>query len=109
HVSYLLPPTAPSRVSTLSLHDALPLSWSFHDFLDSDGGTEARPYRVDLTLTRTGDHVTLDGTRSDDQARGPINYMTNPGLLRIADRKSTRLNSSHVAITHAVFFLNKKN
>jgi N-methylhydantoinase B len=59
-------------------------SWSFHDFLDSDGGSEARPYRVDLTLTRTGDHVTLDGTRSDDQARGPINYMTNPGLLRIA-------------------------
>jgi N-methylhydantoinase B len=59
-------------------------SWSFHDFLDSDGGAEARPYRVDLTLTRTGDHVSLDGTRSDDQARGPINYMTNPGLLRIA-------------------------
>ncbi len=59
-------------------------SWSFHDFLDSDGGTEARPYRVDLTLTRTGDRVTLDGSRSDDQARGPINYMTNPGLLRIA-------------------------
>src|SRR6185295_18084424 len=40
-------------------------SWSFHDFLDSDGGSEARPYRVDLTLTRAGDHVTLDGTRSD--------------------------------------------
>jgi N-methylhydantoinase B len=59
-------------------------SWSFHDFLDSDGGTEARPYRVELSLTREGDRVTLDGTRSDDQARGPINYMTNPGLLRIA-------------------------
>src|SRR5262249_60017040 len=28
--------------------------------------------------------VRLDGSRSDDQARGPINYMTNPGLLRIA-------------------------
>ena len=26
----------------------------------------------------------LDGSRSDDQARGPINFMTNPGLLRIA-------------------------
>jgi N-methylhydantoinase B len=58
--------------------------WSFHDFLDSDGGTEARPYRIDLTLGRDGDHVRLDGSRSDDQARGPINYMTNPGLLRIA-------------------------
>ena len=58
--------------------------WSFHDFLDSDGGVEARPYRVDLTLSRRGDHVTLDGSRSDDQARGPINFVTNPGLLRIA-------------------------
>jgi N-methylhydantoinase B len=58
--------------------------WSFHDFLDTDGGPDSRPYRVELTLRRDGDHVRLDGTRSDDQARGPINYMTNPGLLRIA-------------------------
>jgi N-methylhydantoinase B len=59
-------------------------SWTFHDYLDSDGRTDARPFRVELTLTREGDHVTLDGSRSDDQARGPINYVTNPGLLRIA-------------------------
>jgi N-methylhydantoinase B len=58
--------------------------WTFHDFLDSDGGTDARPYRVELTLSREGTHVRLDGSRSDDQARGPINYVTNPGLLRIA-------------------------
>src|SRR5215470_18057833 len=58
--------------------------WSFHDFLDSDGGTEQRPFRIELELERTGDHVRLDGSRSDDQARGPINYTTNAGLLRIA-------------------------
>ena len=58
--------------------------WSFHDFLDSDGGAEQRPFRVELELSRTGDHVCLDGSRSDDQARGPINYTTNAGLLRIA-------------------------
>ncbi len=58
--------------------------WSFHDFLDSDGGADARPYRVELELSRRGDHVRLDGSRSDDQARGPINFTTNPGLLRIA-------------------------
>src|SRR5690625_6405402 len=29
--------------------------------------------------------------------------------LRIGDRKSTRLNSSHVAISYAVFCLKKKN
>ncbi len=28
--------------------------WSFHDYLDSDGGADARPYRVDLTLSRSG-------------------------------------------------------
>src|SRR5690625_720827 len=31
-----------------------------------------------------------------------------PELLRIKDRKSTRLNSSHVAISYAVFCLKKK-
>ena len=59
-------------------------SWTFHDYLDSDGGTDSRPYRIELTLSRTGDHVTLDGRHSDDQARGPINFVTNRGLLRIA-------------------------
>jgi N-methylhydantoinase B len=58
--------------------------WSFHDFLDSDGGADQRPFRVELELSRTGDHVRLDGSRSDDQARGPINFTTNAGLLRIA-------------------------
>jgi N-methylhydantoinase B len=58
--------------------------WTFHDFLDSDGGAEARPHRVELTLDREGERIRLDGSRSDDQARGPINYVTNPGLIRIA-------------------------
>jgi N-methylhydantoinase B len=59
-------------------------AWTFHDYLDSDGGVEARPHRVELALSREGDRVRLDGSASDDQARGPINFMTNPGLLRIA-------------------------
>ncbi|MGH7333511.1 MAG: hydantoinase B/oxoprolinase family protein [Candidatus Rokuibacteriota bacterium] len=58
--------------------------WTFHDFLDSDGGAEPHPHRVELTLSRHGDHVRLDGSGSDDQARGPINFTTNPGLLQIA-------------------------
>lgn len=59
-------------------------AWTFHDFLDGDGGAATRPYRVELTLSRQGDRVRLDGTASDDQAPGPINYTTNPGLIRIA-------------------------
>jgi N-methylhydantoinase B len=56
---------------------------TFHDYLDNDG-VDGRPYRVELTLSREGERVRLDATRSDDQARGPINYITNPGLLQIA-------------------------
>jgi N-methylhydantoinase B len=58
-------------------------TYAFHDYLDNDG-VEGRPYRVELTLSREGDRVRLDATKSDDQARGPINYITNLGLLQIA-------------------------
>jgi N-methylhydantoinase B len=58
-------------------------TYTFHDYLDNDG-VEGHPYRVELTLSRQGDRVRLDATSSDDQARGPINYITNLGLLQIA-------------------------
>jgi N-methylhydantoinase B len=65
-------------------HELIPQgTYTFHDYLDDDG-VEGRPYRVELTMSREGDQVCLDATRSDDQARGPINYVTNPGLLQIA-------------------------
>jgi N-methylhydantoinase B len=72
------------RTRELFLELVPPGEWAFHDYLDSDGGVEARPHRIELALSRRGDHVRLDGSASDDQARGPINFMTNPGLLRIA-------------------------
>src|SRR5499433_3841890 len=49
-------------------------AWRFHDYLDSDGGVDSRPHRIELALDRRGDHVRLDGSGSDDQARGPINF-----------------------------------
>jgi N-methylhydantoinase B len=65
-------------------HELIPQgTHTFHDYLDSDG-IEDKPYRVELTLSRRKDRVRLDARRSDDQARGPINYVTNPGLLQIA-------------------------
>ncbi|MBI3326819.1 MAG: hydantoinase B/oxoprolinase family protein, partial [Nitrospinae bacterium] len=57
--------------------------YTFYDYLDTDG-VEGRPFRVELTLTRQGDQVRVDATHSDDQARGPINYVTNLGLVQIA-------------------------
>src|SRR5262252_4545574 len=58
-------------------------AWAFHDYLHGDGSLASRPYRVEVMLAREGDHVTLDGSASDEQARGPVNYTTNRGLMRI--------------------------
>src|SRR5699024_12457523 len=38
----------------------------------------------------------------------PLNYHRRRSLSVLSDRKSTRLNSSHVSISYAVFCLNKK-
>src|SRR5690625_6984837 len=71
----------PSRIYTLYLHYALPI--------------------YDLLLQRHGgggdDQGLVQGLGHRDGGQG------------IGDRKSTRLNSSHVAISYAVFCLKKKN
>src|SRR5688572_31224474 len=48
-----------------------------------------------------------DSPRRPDRAARPEGPPTSAGLLR-ADRKSTRLNSSHSQISYAVFCLKKK-
>src|SRR5690625_6238785 len=42
-------------------------------------------------------------------SQGGISRMVRQLLFQLKDRKSTRLNSSHVAISYAVFCLKKKN
>src|SRR5437899_10134094 len=72
---------ASTEIYTLSLHDALPISQQL---------ITAQPHPV-----RT---ITVDnGTEFHAYAR-----------LERADRKSTRLNSSHLGISYAVFCLKKK-
>src|SRR5439155_20208199 len=68
--------TATTEIYTLSLHDALPISFDLECFADDGRG----------------------GERERRERKG----------MRRADRKSTRLNSSHVAISYAVFCLKKK-
>src|SRR5690554_7784401 len=90
----------PARTYTLSLHDALPISEGFGDAL------HAQHVRAqeDLALRRVdvGDHI-VRGAEHPHLGVGRYRRLREP------DRKSTRLNSSHVRISYAVFCLKKKN
>src|SRR5437870_13660725 len=71
--------TPTTEIYTLSLHDALPIYMEDKD-------------RVAVQVGRLVDTGSAAGRR----------------ILSSRDRKSTRLNSSHVAISYAVFCLKKK-
>src|SRR5437868_13040197 len=96
--SFFLHATATPQLYTLSLHDALPISAAAemladtadHQHLDVvvDVGLE---HQVGVDLAHAGGHGVLGG-----------------GTVEGQDRKSTRLNSSHVSISYAVFCLKKK-
>src|SRR5437870_6517885 len=77
---------ATTEIYTLSLHDALPISWR----AASSGWAKQAESRWSM-ITRT---IRPKWARRS-RRRG-------------RDRKSTRLNSSHVAISYAVFCLKKK-
>src|SRR5204863_1674640 len=96
------PPT--TEIYTLSLHDALPIWPTIREAmiaLEMKGWIEAR-HGSGLYVTRR-DHGS--GERAD-----ALNFDVGAFDLTEAriDRKSTRLNSSHVEISYAVFCLKKK-
>src|SRR5437868_12130644 len=82
--------TATTEIYTLSLHDALPIS-------------AAGPGDVDPGVEGVGQQV---GERVADVGVPAVAPVQDGGAL---DRKSTRLNSSHVSISYAVFCLKKNN
>src|SRR5206468_10255561 len=99
---------APPPVSTLSLHDALPIFGPVDEVVhalgvDADAASlglehavrgELRDARAHLGQAQAQRGVTPAGEGLDAPAPG--------------DRKSTRLNSSHDQISYAVFCLKKK-
>src|SRR5699024_12449983 len=105
-VSSLVPLLLHPYTYTLSLHDALPIS--------VNDTVHTRPQRRGQTqrtrLTRGDQHTTvqpeitelLAGTADRDDLG------VCRGIRCHRDRKSTRLNSSHVSISYAVFCLKKK-
>src|SRR3712207_8152523 len=85
--------TATTEIYTLSLHDALPiygkLAWrAIHPMLPA-------PHEFPYTLRVVSEITESNGSSSMATVCG-------------ADRKSTRLNSSHANISYAVFCLKKK-
>src|SRR5690606_41467187 len=96
-------------VYTLSLHDALPIlkMTGFEemvpgrDHLGRVGGvdTGVAAQQADVALTRDIRRVAL---RADQRTTVLAKLAT---AVRAGDRKSTRLNSSHVKISYAVFCL----
>src|SRR5690606_40998040 len=90
-------------ISSLSLHDALPISRGGGDLDDGDEEESEQRHRQR--------HSQLDPDRCPAHAfplTPPERPRRLPLLPSIRDRKSTRLNSSHVKISYAASCLKKK-
>src|SRR5690606_41623500 len=96
---------ATTEIYTLSLHDALPICLGLETIQDNVGNviirkpaTSGMENRKTVVLQSHLDmvHQKNNDTEFDFDSEG------------IRDRKSTRLNSSHVKISYAVFCLKKK-
>src|SRR5690606_41934660 len=103
--SFAVNVTATHEIYTLSLHDALPI------YTRMRGPSKVDERGVIRQQHRAGDGV---GARTVGKphsltAPRPERVVDGPGLYpEVLDRKSTRLNSSHVKISYAVFCLKKK-
>src|SRR3712207_8769822 len=93
--------TATTEIYTLSLHDALPISRS--ERLERQEPVHRLGGRAAVRDRRAGGapRRAADGRDRPVAGRGAH-------LPAAADRKSTRLNSSHANISYAVFCLKKK-
>src|SRR5690606_42053309 len=98
----------PARSSPLSLHDALPISFD-PDGTPSPGAQTALDGAV-AGLATTADlaaqiGAATDGLASEEFVSDAVAAIPDADLTTPGDRKSTRLNSSHVKISYAVFCL----
>src|SRR3712207_8619171 len=95
--------TATPEIYTLSLHDALPI------LTLTPEGREL--HQRALRLLQDAEAIEQAATAARSEPSGTLRIAASLpiGLHVIADRKSTRLNSSHANISYAVFCLKKKN
>src|SRR5690606_41792548 len=94
------------RYLHLSLPDALPIC-PIASVAGAARHLHLAPEDVDVRAIRRGRDGELRAEHGDLRVRGPDRQL-RPFRARPLDRKSTRLNSSHVKISYAVFCLKKK-
>src|SRR5207253_10296790 len=99
--------TALIYIRTLSLHDALPISAPV--YLEIVRGGSSRMRERESHLDPIAGLKCRRGNGTTPEARPRCSARPRAGGRCRSDRKSTRLNSSHVAISYAVFCLKKKN
>src|SRR5690606_41584672 len=105
---FILHYTATSEIYTLSLHDALPISAT--DVNDPVSGTlyvaEVPNNKKFSELKIYSEDFVGDVTHIVWKDESTILFSADEGVnTTFRDRKSTRLNSSHVKISYAVFCL----
>src|SRR5690606_41870342 len=104
----LVTATSPRAPYTPSLHDALPISLLLIGLAGDLPGH--RRWQDDHALGVANDHVAGDDGRAaaGDRHVDVDRMVEDRAHVGRRDRKSTRLNSSHVKISYAVFCLKKK-
>src|SRR5207244_7970944 len=104
HCSSRFTAPVPSQISTLSLHDALPI-WSRRSF---PGACHAsRPPRLPRSWAELLGEDNAQPEPAAERA-GLFSRLRDSLSKSRTDRKSTRLNSSHQIISYAVFCLKKQ-
>src|SRR5699024_11753256 len=97
--------SSPSDIYTLSLHDALPILTVDKVFLSV--GRKANT--DDIGLENTNIKLEHGNIQTNEYFQTEESHIYAVGdCIGGLDRKSTRLNSSHVSISYAVFCLKKK-
>src|SRR3712207_7573366 len=100
--SFFFKDTATTEIYTLSLHDALPILEIPTSWMLNDAPFYRHVYGMPNQMADL-DRVVGQWIQEFDGM-----YRENGCYVMLADRKSTRLNSSHANISYAVFCLKKK-
>src|SRR5207249_10380071 len=105
---FIFTATSTTAIYTLSLHDALPI---LHDALVGERVADHLLQHLERQRrdVRTGEGCLGHVLRVPDRGSQDLGVdAVHREDLDELDRKSTRLNSSHVSISYAVFCLKKK-